>query len=138
MGKKDYHKKSKNSLDLDNNSENIKNSFSNNQPNCPTCDDMFSYSMIQNIPCVHHAHSIFICRVSGEEMNENNPPMVLPNGEVYSKNTIDNLTTTSTLLMNNGNTNRNSINTDSDSLSITCPMTGDIFPISKIRRAYLV
>ncbi len=91
---------------------------------CPVCDDTFSSTLIKNTPCVHHAHSTFICRISGEVMDENNPPMVLPNGQVYSKNTIQRLSSDPS--------------SDSSSALITCPITGSVYPMSKARRAYLV
>lgn len=34
----------------------------------------------------HCANSRLVCKISGEVMNENNPPMMLPNGYVYGYN----------------------------------------------------
>jgi macrophage erythroblast attacher len=33
--------------------------------------------------------STLICRVTKEKMDESNPPMMLPNGQVFCKNAID-------------------------------------------------
>ena len=34
----------------------------------------------------HCANSRLVCKISGDVMNENNPPMMLPNGYVYGYN----------------------------------------------------
>ena len=38
------------------------------------------------LPYAHCAQSRLVCPMSGHIMNENNPPMVLPNGYVYGEN----------------------------------------------------
>lgn len=53
------------------------------KPNCPTCVEPY-LSLAQSLPRGRHENSILVCSLSGEIMNENNPPMALPNGNVYS------------------------------------------------------
>jgi hypothetical protein len=36
-------------------------------------------------PFAKHFHSKLVCYISKELMNEDNPPLVLPNGYVYSR-----------------------------------------------------
>lgn len=42
--------------------------------------------LAQPLPMAHCANSRLVCKISGEVMNENNPPMMLPNGYVYGYN----------------------------------------------------
>lgn len=53
------------------------------KPNCPTCVEPY-LSLAQSLPRGRHENSILVCSISGEIMDENNPPMALPNGNVYS------------------------------------------------------
>lgn len=50
---------------------------------CPTCVEPY-LSLAQLLPRGRHDNSILVCAISGEIMDENNPPMALPNGNVYS------------------------------------------------------
>ncbi|KAJ3197103.1 GID complex subunit containing RING finger motif [Irineochytrium annulatum] len=57
---------------------------SNKNINCPVCEaDLFGV-LAEKLPNAHHLNSCLVCRISGRIMNEDNPPMVLPNGYVYS------------------------------------------------------
>lgn len=42
--------------------------------------------LAQPLPMAHCANSRLVCKISGDVMNENNPPMMLPNGYVYGYN----------------------------------------------------
>ncbi|KAG6897245.1 hypothetical protein C0992_003135 [Termitomyces sp. T32_za158] len=60
---------------------------------CPVCDGEAGSGtqglglgqLAQEVPFSHHANSTIVCRISGKIMDEDNPPMVFPNGYVYSK-----------------------------------------------------
>lgn len=41
--------------------------------------------MAKDLPAAQHTHSTLVCRITGDIMNEDNPPYVLPSGYVYSK-----------------------------------------------------
>lgn len=60
------------------------------KPNCPTCVEPY-LSLAQSLPRGRHENSILVCSISGEIMDENNPPMALPNGNVYSLNALTKL-----------------------------------------------
>ena len=45
-------------------------------------------SLAGGLPYAKHQHSRLICAITKELMNENNPPMVLPSGTVYSEKAI--------------------------------------------------
>lgn len=55
--------------------------------NCPTCVEPF-LSLAQSLPRGRHENSVLVCSISGEIMDENNPPMAFPNGNVYSTNAL--------------------------------------------------
>lgn len=56
----------------------------NTNVNCPICDNQTLGSLAEKLPLSHHVNSTIVCRMSGKIMNEDNPPMLLPNGRVYS------------------------------------------------------
>jgi len=58
---------------------------------CPTCAYPFN-ALAKDLPYSSHTHSILLCRVTGKLMDEHNPPIVLPNGNVYSAEAVDLLT----------------------------------------------
>ena len=41
------------------------------------------------LPSTKHGRSKLVCSVTKEMMNEHNPPMVMPNGYVYSQAAVD-------------------------------------------------
>jgi macrophage erythroblast attacher len=52
-------------------------------PNCPVCTSPFN-KLASELPNSHHVNSCLVCRITGKIMDANNPPLVLPNGYVYS------------------------------------------------------
>ena len=50
--------------------------------NCPTCKEPYR-TLARDLPHGQHMNSILVCAISGDIMDENNPPMALPNGNVY-------------------------------------------------------
>lgn len=59
-------------------------------PNCPTCSEPY-LTLSEYLPNSQHVNSILVCSISGEIMDENNPPMALPNGNVYSLNSLQDI-----------------------------------------------
>jgi macrophage erythroblast attacher len=55
--------------------------------NCPVCSPPLS-SISALLPFAHHETSLLVCPISGELMDADNPPMVLPNGNVYSSKAL--------------------------------------------------
>lgn len=51
---------------------------------CPVCSKHFN-ELAKTLPFAHHSQSYLICALSGDPMNEHNPPLVLPNGYVYGQ-----------------------------------------------------
>ena len=56
-------------------------------PNCPVCHPGLNV-IARPLPYAYCANSKLICAHSGAAMNENNVPMMLPNGYVFSINVI--------------------------------------------------
>lgn len=65
----------------------LKTPFCNNEHNknfvCPTCNVEIK-KLASSLPSSHHPVSALLCRITGEKMDEKNPPLALPNGQVYS------------------------------------------------------
>lgn len=86
-------------------------------PNCPVCNEQFNL-IAAPLPIALHSHSCLVCRVTGEIMNEDNPPMVLPNGFVYSKNAV------TMISAKNGG-------------KMVCPVTGLVCKVEELRKAFI-
>jgi macrophage erythroblast attacher len=87
-------------------------------PNCPTCVDPF-LTLARDLPQAQHVHSVLVCHISKKVMDENNPPMVLPNGNVYSNESLIRLAA-----RNNG--------------QVTDPRTGETFSLSDLRKCFIM
>ncbi|KDN49232.1 hypothetical protein K437DRAFT_267483 [Tilletiaria anomala UBC 951] len=87
--------------------------------NCPVCDTNGLGLLAKEVPWSHHANSTLICRIQGTVMNEDDPPLVLPNGRVYSTSALTHLAI------------------KSGDETITCPATGSTFPFGSTRKLYI-
>ncbi len=76
-------------------------------------------ALAQGLPYAKHVHSKLICAVTRELMSDANPPMVLPNGYVYSQRALEQL-----VAEHDGR--------------IVCPRTGSSFMLEEARRAFIV
>jgi len=74
----------------------------------------------QGLPHAKHVHSTLVCAVTREVMSDANPPMVLPNGCVYSKRAVEQLTAA-----HGGG-------------RLQCPKTGATCGVDELRRAFIV
>lgn len=50
--------------------------------NCPVCAKNLN-ELARTLPTSHCSRSKLVCAMTGEVLNEHNPPMTLPNGHVY-------------------------------------------------------
>eukprot|EP00027_Filamoeba_sp_ATCC50430_P008698 CAMPEP_0168546516 /NCGR_PEP_ID=MMETSP0413-20121227/3541_1 /TAXON_ID=136452 /ORGANISM="Filamoeba nolandi, Strain NC-AS-23-1" /LENGTH=407 /DNA_ID=CAMNT_0008576701 /DNA_START=101 /DNA_END=1324 /DNA_ORIENTATION=- len=89
----------------------------NTNINCPICTPAMRNVAMQ-IPNAIHGLSTLICRISGEIMSDDNPPMVLPNGYAYSRNSLW------ALAQQNGGL-------------VTCPRTKQTFKFEELKRAFI-
>ncbi|KAL9645540.1 hypothetical protein ABK040_000604 [Willaertia magna] len=58
--------------------------------NDPLCNEKFQ-QLSEELPYSHHHHSKLVCRVTGQIMDDKNPAMILPNGNVYSLKGLEEL-----------------------------------------------
>ena len=85
--------------------------------NCPVCNEKIG-ELARKLPFSHHNNSTIVCRVSGAIMNEDNPPMVLPNGYVYSLKALEEMA-----LLQGG--------------FVTCQRTGERFRFGELRKVFV-
>lgn len=50
---------------------------------CPICHSL-THELAKDLPMTHKISSMLICRISNEIMDGGNPPVALPNGQIYS------------------------------------------------------
>ncbi|XP_052098641.1 E3 ubiquitin-protein transferase MAEA-like [Mytilus californianus] len=85
---------------------------------CPVCNCQLN-ELGKGLPYSHCANSKLICAISGQALNEHNPPMALPNGHVYGYNSLNE--------MADGNDGR-----------IVCPRTKEIFHIDETEKVFVM
>lgn len=85
---------------------------------CPVCDARGLGVLAKEVPWSHHVNSTIVCVISGKIMDEDNPPMVLPNGYVYSREALEEMAA------------------HSDGM-VTCPRTGDRYDFSALRKVFI-
>jgi hypothetical protein len=51
---------------------------------CPVCSDLFQ-PLAAGLPLTSHSSSQLLCRILDKPMDEHNPPLALPNGQTYSQ-----------------------------------------------------
>ncbi|CAO3612457.1 unnamed protein product [Mucor hiemalis] len=90
----------------------------NQNVNCPICDNKTLGSLAEKLPLSHHVNSTIVCRISGRIMNEDNPPMLLPNGRVYSFDALRDMA-----LKFDG--------------KISCPRTGDVYQMHDLKKVFI-
>jgi len=88
------------------------------QINCPVCSKA-GRMLAENLPCNHRAHSTLICFITGEILDDRNPPVALPNGRIYSKRALVEMA-------------------QRGDGSITCPRTGEVFRVGCMRDVYVI
>lgn len=86
---------------------------------CPVCNRLFN-ELAKPLPFAHSSQSRLLCHVSGEPLNENNQPLMLPNGHVYGEVSLKRLAGSNT----EGN--------------IMCPRTLQVFKLSDAKKIYIM
>ncbi|TPP58242.1 Erythroblast macrophage protein EMP [Fasciola gigantica] len=84
---------------------------------CAVCHPLINQLAV-HLPFGRHDHSVLTCYQTGLPINEDNPPMSLPNGYVYSQKGIAALT-------------------DAQGM-ITCPRSGERFSSSQVQKVYIL
>ncbi|XP_046361076.1 E3 ubiquitin-protein transferase MAEA-like [Haliotis cracherodii] len=95
-----------------------KSTSDNKNPNCPVCSKHLN-ELARPLPYAHCANSKLICTITGGSLNENNPPMMLPNGHVYGYNSL------ATMASNNDG-------------RVVCPRTREIYKLDDIDKVFVM
>merc|ERR1719312_1458197 len=91
---------------------------SEKNPECPVCDPHLN-TIAQNLPFAHCSQSRLVCTISGTALNENNQPMMLPNGHVYGERALE-----AQARQNEG--------------SVICPRTKEIYSFKDAEKVYIM
>lgn len=75
--------------------------------------------LAKDLPWAKHVTSKVVCSISKAVMDDSNPPMVLPNGYVYSHKALERLASE-----NHGN--------------VVCPVTLEVFSFKRCMQAFIV
>ncbi|XP_076057019.1 E3 ubiquitin-protein transferase Katazuke [Oratosquilla oratoria] len=59
-------------------------------PDCPACHEPLN-TLAAPLPYAHCSQSRLVCHITGEPLNENNQPLMLPNGYVYGEKILQDL-----------------------------------------------
>lgn len=89
----------------------------NKNLNCPVCSETLG-ELAKALPLSHHVNSTIVCRITGEIMDEDNPPMALPNGMVYSAKALHDMAA-----RGHG--------------KVTCPRTLETYEDKEARKVYI-
>jgi len=87
-------------------------------PECPVCDPVLN-TLAHNLPFAHCSQSRLVCHMSGAALNENNQPMMLPNGYVYGERALERQAK-----QNEG--------------QIICPKTKEIYSFKDAEKVYIM
>ncbi|CAG9760504.1 unnamed protein product [Ceutorhynchus assimilis] len=87
-------------------------------PACPVCNEDLN-SLAEPLPFAHCSQSRLYCHITGLPMNENNPPMMLPNGYIYGEQGL-----TQMAKENKG--------------QVKCPKTKEVFPFKKVEKVFVM
>ncbi|KAE8217464.1 hypothetical protein CF319_g8455 [Tilletia indica] len=93
---------------------------SEQNPDCPICEKDGLGTLAREVPWSHHENSTIVCRLNGHVMSEDDPPLCLPNGRVYSRSALEDIAVKS-----------------ADGQTITDPRTGELFAFSSLRKVYI-
>ena len=85
---------------------------------CPVCHSALN-KLAMTLPYAHCSQSRLICAISGKPLDENNRPMMLPNGFVYGENAL------------------NKMAADNDG-QIVCPRTKFVFLLKEAEKVYVM
>lgn len=100
---------------------------------CPVCDPGFGV-LADEVPLSHHVNSTIVCQISGKIMNEDNPPMVFPNGYVYSRE-VSVMSRSETRLANVWQALEDMASRN-DGI-VTCPRTETSCPYAALRKVFI-
>jgi len=87
-------------------------------PECPVCHPALN-KIAANLPFAHCSQSRLVCHISGQPLNENNQPLMLPNGYVYGEEAL-----AEQAMVNDG--------------QVICPRTKEIYSYTEAQKVYIM
>ncbi|KAH7639064.1 macrophage erythroblast attacher-like protein [Dermatophagoides farinae] len=90
----------------------------NRNNECPVCSEGLN-KLASSLPCAHCSQSRLVCFISGEPINENNQPLMLPNGYVYGEKSLRKMA-------------------DENDGKVICPRTNKSFNFKAIEKVYVM
>lgn len=93
-------------------------SESDRNPDCPVCGPALNI-LAQSLPYSHCSQSRLVCYISGQPLNEHNPPLMLPNGYVYGEVALKQMAAE-----NNG--------------KVTCPRTKEVYDLKEAEKVFVM
>lgn len=87
-------------------------------PECPVCEPHLN-TLAHTLPFAHCSQSRLVCTISGAALNENNQPMMLPNGHVYGERALE-----AQARQNEG--------------QVICPRTKEIYSFKDAEKVYIM
>lgn len=85
---------------------------------CPVCSSDL-YQLASRLPPAPRAQSRLRCRITGSIMDEDNRPLALPNGYIYSGQALERMAA-------------------AEGANVTCPCTQHRYPFSECRRVFVM
>uniref|UniRef100_T1J0Z8 E3 ubiquitin-protein transferase MAEA n=1 Tax=Strigamia maritima TaxID=126957 RepID=T1J0Z8_STRMM len=85
---------------------------------CPVCSPPLN-ELAKSLPYAHCSQSRLVCYISGQPLNENNHPLMLPNGYIYGENSLHTMA-----IENDGR--------------IVCPRTKEVFTIKDAEKVFVM
>ena len=89
-----------------------------NNINCPVCTP-FIGDLAAKLPFSSRDASSMVCFISGQIMDENNPPMALPNGYIYSTDSLTKMA-------------------EAHQGQVICPKTGAVYAFSDLKKVFIM
>ena len=85
---------------------------------CPVCSPLMN-QLASNLPCAHASQSRLVCSASGKPLNEDNQPMMLPNGYVYGSVALQQMA-------------------EANKGRVTCPRTKRVFDYAQCQKVFVM
>lgn len=105
---------------------------------CPVCDTDGLGVLAKEVPWSHHVNSVIVCRITGKIMDEDNPPLCLPNGQVYSQRVSIGVAVAYILrALTNPPLQALKEQAVKNDGQVTCPKTGEIFAYTQARKMFI-
>ncbi|KAL1497840.1 hypothetical protein ABEB36_008728 [Hypothenemus hampei] len=85
---------------------------------CPVCNENLN-KLAEPLPFSHCSQSKLYCYITGLPLNENNQPMMLPNGYIYGEQALAHMA-------------------KEHNDHVICPKTNELFPYSKVEKVFVM